>query len=106
MAWIWIGFILFVLLMLALDFGVFHRKAHVVRLKEALTWSAVWVTLRLALGAFVYVAYERHWMGLGLPPAGDPAAVVDLMSVTDANPQGVNDGWAARDPPGATAVRA
>ena len=41
MLWIWTGFILFILLMLALDLGVFHRKAHVVKLKEALAWSAV-----------------------------------------------------------------
>jgi len=41
MVWIWVGFIVFVLLMLALDLGVFHRKAHVVTMKEALTWSAV-----------------------------------------------------------------
>ena len=36
MFWIWLGFILFVLLMLALDLGVFHRHAHVVTVKEAL----------------------------------------------------------------------
>ena len=40
MIWIWIAFIAFVLLMLALDLGVFHRKAHVVSVKEALAWSA------------------------------------------------------------------
>ena len=48
MIWIWIGFIAFVLLMLALDLGVFHRKAHVVTVKEALGWSAVWIALGLA----------------------------------------------------------
>ena len=95
MIWIWIGFVAFVLVMLALDLGVFHRKAHVVRLKEALAWSAVWVAMGLAFAGFVYVAYERHWMGIGLPPAGDPSAVVDLMAVTPDNPQGVNDGWGA-----------
>ena len=42
MIWIWIGFIAFVLLMLAIDLGVFHRTAHVVRIKEALGWSAMW----------------------------------------------------------------
>ncbi len=45
--WHWAGFILAVLFFLALDLGVFHRKAHVVRFKEALTWSAVWFTLAL-----------------------------------------------------------
>src|SRR5688500_9024743 len=48
MLWVWIGFIVFILLMLALDLGVFHCKAHVVRLKEALAWSAVWVTMGLS----------------------------------------------------------
>ena len=65
MLWIWIGFILFVLLMLALDLGVFHRKAHEVKVKEALIWSAVWVGMALLFSAFIYFGYERHWMGLG-----------------------------------------
>ena len=65
MFWIWAGFILAVLVMLALDLGVFHRKAHVVTLKEALTWSAVWITLGLSFSLFVYHGYENHWLGLG-----------------------------------------
>jgi tellurite resistance protein TerC len=68
MIWIWAAFILFVLLMLALDLGVFHRNAHVVSIREALGWSAVWVSLGLAFGVFVYFGYDRHWMGLGLAP--------------------------------------
>lgn len=51
---------------LALDLGVFHREAHVVSIKEAAFWSVVWVTLGLAFSGVVYVAYERHWLGLGL----------------------------------------
>ena len=65
MMWPWIAFIAFVLLMLALDLGVFHRKAHVVSVKEALTWSGVWVALGVAFSAFVYLAYEGKWFGLG-----------------------------------------
>ena len=65
MIWIWLGFVLFVLLMLALDLGVFHRKAHVVKMREALGWSAVWITLGLLFSVFVYFGYERHWLGLG-----------------------------------------
>jgi hypothetical protein len=42
MTCLWAAFIAFVLLMLALDLGVFHRKAHVVSVKEALAWSALW----------------------------------------------------------------
>ena len=49
MIWIWMGFVAFVLVMLALDLGVFHRKAHVVCVKEALGWSAVWIALGLAV---------------------------------------------------------
>jgi tellurite resistance protein TerC len=43
--WGWAGFNLFVLAMLALDLGVFNRKAHVISVKEALIWSAVWISL-------------------------------------------------------------
>jgi tellurite resistance protein TerC len=52
--WLWVGFNLFVLAMLALDLGVFHRKAHVVSLKESLTWTAVWVALALLFNAGVW----------------------------------------------------
>ena len=46
--WFWVGFIAFVLAMLALDLGVFHRTPHVVQPKEAAIWTAVWVALALA----------------------------------------------------------
>jgi tellurite resistance protein TerC len=65
MPWPWIGFILLVLVLLALDLGVFHRKDHVVGMKEALAWSAVWIALALAFGVLVYFGYERQWSGLG-----------------------------------------
>jgi tellurite resistance protein TerC len=61
----WIIFIAFVLLMLALDLGVFHRKAHDVSVKEAVAWSAVWLTMGLTFAVFVYFAYEGKWFGLG-----------------------------------------
>jgi tellurite resistance protein TerC len=96
MIWIWIGFVAFVLSMLALDLGVFHRKAHVVRMREALGWSAVWIAMGLAFTVFVYFAYENHWHGLGLPPGGASSGVIaDLMAVSPANPQGLNDGSTA-----------
>jgi tellurite resistance protein TerC len=68
MVWLWVGFIVFVLLMLALDLGVFHRHAHVVTVKEAVGWSAVWITLGLAFSVFVYFGYENRWLGLGASP--------------------------------------
>lgn len=49
--WFWVGFIAFVLAMLALDLGVFHRQAHAVRPKEAGIWVAVWVALALVFAA-------------------------------------------------------
>jgi len=49
--WFWVGFIAFVLAMLALDLGVFHRKAHVVKPGEAAIWVAVWVALALLFAA-------------------------------------------------------
>jgi tellurite resistance protein TerC len=54
---LWAGFIIFVIAMLALDLGVFHRKAHVVRFKEALTWSIIWVSLALVFNAVVWWSF-------------------------------------------------
>ncbi len=51
---LWLGFILFVFVMLALDLGVFHKKAHVVSVKEAAGWSAVWISLALLFNAGVW----------------------------------------------------
>lgn len=50
----WIGFNIFVLALLALDLGVFHRNAHTVKLKEALWWSVGWVVLALAFNIGIY----------------------------------------------------
>ncbi|CAM4308280.1 TerC family protein [Corallococcus sp. ZKHCc1 1396] len=50
----WAGFIAFVIAMLALDLGVFHRKAHAVSFKEAGAWSAVWVSLALTFNAVLW----------------------------------------------------
>jgi tellurite resistance protein TerC len=51
---LWIGFIVFVLAMLAVDLGVFHRKAHVVGFREALSWSLVWIGLALVFNVGVW----------------------------------------------------
>ena len=56
--WLWIGFNVFVLGMLALDLGVFHRKAHVVTVKESIAWTVVWVTLALLFNLGI-----AHYMG-------------------------------------------
>ncbi len=58
---LWVGFNLFVVAMLALDLGVFHRRAHAVTLREAAAWSIVWVALALAFNGLIYWmwGYER-----------------------------------------------
>ncbi len=57
--WLWLGFNLFVLGMLALDLGVFHRKAHVVSLKEATIWSVVWIALALIFNLGIYLFWDE-----------------------------------------------
>ena len=57
--WFWVGFIAFVLVMLTLDLGVFHRKAHVVKPKEAGGWVAFWVSLALLFAAGIWLLERR-----------------------------------------------
>ncbi len=91
MFWMYAGFAGLILVLLALDLGVFNRKAHVVSVREALGWSAFWIALGLSFAVFIYVAYENHWMGLGLSP--------DLMAGASRMVEGVgevfNDGPSA-----------
>ena len=56
--WLWIGFNAFILIILALDLGVFHRKAHVVTIKESLTWTGIWVAMALIFNLGI-----AHYMG-------------------------------------------
>ncbi len=56
--WLWLGFNVFVLAMLALDLGVFHRKAHVVTFRESMAWTGVWVSLALLFNLGIW-----HFMG-------------------------------------------
>ena len=55
---LWIGFTVFVLVVLALDLGVFHRRAHEISVREALVWTAVWIALAMLFNVGVYV-----WFG-------------------------------------------
>jgi tellurite resistance protein TerC len=60
---LWIGFSLFILFMLSLDLGLFNRKAHAIRYREAAIWSAVWVTLAMVFAAIVFW-YQGTDLGL------------------------------------------
>jgi len=57
MLWWWIFFAFFILAMLALDLGVFNRKSHVIKMKEAMLWTLFWVTLALLFGTGIYFFY-------------------------------------------------
>ena len=59
MLWAWIAFNVFVLAMLALDLGVFHRHAHEIKFKEAAGWSVVWISLALVFNAGLYLFWDR-----------------------------------------------
>jgi len=54
---LWAGFTFFIVAMLVLDLGVFHRKAHVVGFREAVTWSVTWILLALAFNGWIYAAH-------------------------------------------------
>ncbi len=57
--WFWIGFNAFIILMLALDLGVFHRKAHEVKFKEAIIWSAIWIGLAMVFNLGIYYYFGK-----------------------------------------------
>ncbi|HAQ19724.1 MAG TPA: hypothetical protein DCR40_10900 [Prolixibacteraceae bacterium] len=59
--YVWLGFIAFVILLLAIDLGVFHRKSHEVKIKEALIWSALWISLAFIFnyGIYVFMGEEK-----------------------------------------------
>jgi tellurite resistance protein TerC len=57
---LWSGFNIFVLGMLALDLGVFHKKSHTVTVKEALVWTGVWISLSLLFNLFIYYYFNEE----------------------------------------------
>ena len=71
-----IGFNAFVLAMLVLDLGVFHKHAHEVKMKEALTWTAVWIVCALIFNASIY--YYWDWMAPGSEYTNAEAALAFL----------------------------
>src|SRR6266567_3424945 len=52
--WLWVGFSVFILLMLSLDLGLFNRQAHTIRYREAAIWSVVWISLASIFAAIVF----------------------------------------------------
>ena len=72
----WVLFNGFVLAMLALDLGVFHKKAHEVKMKEALTWSAVWIGCAMIFNLLIY--YYWDWIAPGSGYSNSDAALAFL----------------------------
>ncbi len=55
--WVWVAFNIFILFLLALDLGVFNRNHHTIGVREALTWSAVWITISLLFNLGIYFKF-------------------------------------------------
>jgi tellurite resistance protein TerC len=64
--WVWVGFNLLVLTLLALDLGVFHREAHEVSLREAAIWSVVWIALAMTFNVALYLFWDQIMPNSGL----------------------------------------
>ena len=82
--WAYIGFIALVMIFLALDLGVFHREAHEVSMKESIIWSSIWLACGVSFTAFIYQAYQHHWLGLGLETPMYVGGTIVLGEVTGA----------------------
>lgn len=82
--WFYAGFTLFVLVLLALDLGVFHKKAHEVSLKESLIWTSVWISLALVFNCLFYVyaqwrfATDERYFSI---PGFDPSAQAKTTAI-------------------------
>lgn len=79
--WMFAGFIGIVIMLLALDLGVFHRKAHAPGMRESLAWTTVWIVLGLAFAGAVYWLYGGHVGGLGqhVPIVGRPGQTETVL---------------------------
>lgn len=69
---VWVIFITLIFGLLALDLGIFHKKAEKVSIKESIAWTIVWVTLALSFGGMIYYLYDEQLFGLNphnRPPA-------------------------------------
>jgi tellurite resistance protein TerC len=69
---VWLGFLALFLTLLWLDLGFLHRKVQTLSVRQALTASAMWVTVALSFSAVVYGLYEHHWLGWQPGTGGEP----------------------------------
>ena len=79
---VWASFIIFIVFVVALDLGVFHRKSHVIGMREAATWTLVWIALALVFNVCIYFLYEYNPAGWDIDAAqlsGQEAALQYLV---------------------------
>ena len=82
---VWSSFIVFIVFVVALDLGVFHRRPHVISLREALVWTLVWIALALIFNVCIYFLYEYNPAGWDIDTAqlsGREAALQYLVGYT------------------------
>jgi TerC family integral membrane protein len=80
---IWAAFVTLILVLLALDLGVFHPREWAPTLPEALAWSGFWISLALAFTGAIYFLYENNWIGVGLAfPVDVSGADASLTYIT------------------------
>lgn len=79
--WLYLGFTGLIVGLLALDLGVFHRKAHVVSMKESLGWSAVWITLGLLFGVVLWQYARWHLPQVPRLAGYDTLALADQVGM-------------------------
>jgi tellurite resistance protein TerC len=75
---LWVGFVVLIVIFLAIDLGVLNRKAHVPSAREALGWTGLWLAVALSFNVLVYFMYEGNWFGVagdGTPIPGKQAAL-------------------------------
>ncbi len=78
MLWFWIGFFVFVGVLLALDLGVLHRKNETPTIKSAAYWTVAWMSLGLAFTGFVYLMYDNAWLGATLMERNETTNILEV----------------------------
>jgi tellurite resistance protein TerC len=77
---IWTGFILLILILLAIDLGILNKNPHHVSTKEALRWTGLWVSLSLLFSIFIYFAYTNRWLPQGNHVLSGKEAVITYLT--------------------------
>jgi len=80
MLFVWAGFFVLILILLAIDLGVVNKKSHAITIREAIRASIVWISIGIAFSGVVYLVYHFHWGDLGV--GGDNALPIDGIEAT------------------------